>query len=320
MRILCLHGGGTSGDVLEAQLAPLKRAIDGAHEWVFIDGLYEHVGNSAVRAFFPGPFFSFHEGIRPREMREAHDYIAEVIEEEGPFDGVLGFSREYEVALTYRTVATDQQRCTEGASLAMSFMLDQKLECPAKPTPFRFAILFNIGFIVSPNENLCDGQVVSVLEKAHRAGDLVNADAMNGKKFQLKGLSKHVGNSTDPGVADDLVNILNLSITSAALEDSVERITLVEGKTEDDAPRLMHPAMIEARADIPTAIIVGEKDPLYPCALLAEALCTQGLRVLTVHRGGHDIPRIGGDVDLAVNSCKWAIKKAEMSALGGILM
>jgi hypothetical protein len=56
-----------------------------------------------------------------------------VIEEEGPFDGVLGFS--------------------QGSSIAASLMLDHEINHPRDPPPFSFAILFSCFMVVSPDIN-----------------------------------------------------------------------------------------------------------------------------------------------------------------------
>lgn len=41
MRILCLHGFGSSGDILEKQMASLRRELDASFELVFVDGQFE---------------------------------------------------------------------------------------------------------------------------------------------------------------------------------------------------------------------------------------------------------------------------------------
>lgn len=41
MKILCLHGVGSSGAILEAQMANLQRELDPSYELVFVDGPFE---------------------------------------------------------------------------------------------------------------------------------------------------------------------------------------------------------------------------------------------------------------------------------------
>lgn len=41
MRILCLHGYGTSGAILRSQLDAFIHRADASYEFVFLDGEYE---------------------------------------------------------------------------------------------------------------------------------------------------------------------------------------------------------------------------------------------------------------------------------------
>lgn len=64
-----------------------------------------------MESFFPGPYFCYYALPTDDLVRQAQVYIEEIIEEEGPFDGVIGFS--------------------QGAALAASIMLEH-----AKKNPF----------------------------------------------------------------------------------------------------------------------------------------------------------------------------------------
>jgi hypothetical protein len=41
MKILCLHGVGSSGAIFEAQIANLRRELDPSIELIFVDGPFE---------------------------------------------------------------------------------------------------------------------------------------------------------------------------------------------------------------------------------------------------------------------------------------
>lgn len=41
MKILCLHGVGSSGAILEKQMSNLRRELDPSFELVFVDGPFE---------------------------------------------------------------------------------------------------------------------------------------------------------------------------------------------------------------------------------------------------------------------------------------
>lgn len=41
MKILCLHGYGTSGEILRGQMGPLMNLLDDSIDFVFLDGEIE---------------------------------------------------------------------------------------------------------------------------------------------------------------------------------------------------------------------------------------------------------------------------------------
>lgn len=58
MRILCLHGMGTSAAVLEAQLGPIVASLEAdGHEFVFLDGLLECATDNGSSASIDEPRF-----------------------------------------------------------------------------------------------------------------------------------------------------------------------------------------------------------------------------------------------------------------------
>lgn len=81
-----------------------------------------------VEGFFEGPFFSYYKWPRTfqddeQSIMEAYEMLFEIIEEEGPFDGVLGFSH--------------------GGALATGFIAHHVKHRPYEPAPFRCAVFFN---------------------------------------------------------------------------------------------------------------------------------------------------------------------------------
>lgn len=75
-----------------------------------------------IDAFFPGPYYSYYVLPTPDEVQNAFDMIDEMIEEEGPFDAVIGFS--------------------QGSALASSYILHD-LRSAQPRNPFKCAIFFN---------------------------------------------------------------------------------------------------------------------------------------------------------------------------------
>ena len=149
MRFLCLHGMGTNSKILESQLAPICAHLEAeGHGFVYVDGLIEcdaadgkfvmflfsssmilssslscvpsirrifsdqHLirCESEVSSFYPGPYRCYYNLPTPNLVRQAHEFVQDVMEEEGPFEGVIGFS--------------------QGAALASSMMLQHAKSKP----------------------------------------------------------------------------------------------------------------------------------------------------------------------------------------------
>ncbi|KAJ3957696.1 hypothetical protein N0V92_005715 [Colletotrichum tropicale] len=121
MRILCLHGHGTNARILESQLERLRAKLP--HDWIFdfLDG--EHVAPPApaVEAIFPGPYLCYHGEPVEEDVKAAHEFLLEVVREEGPFDMVVGFSQG--AALAAAVIARhEQQYLTEDLFKAAVFV------------------------------------------------------------------------------------------------------------------------------------------------------------------------------------------------------
>jgi hypothetical protein len=88
-------------------------------EFTFVDALMECPGDVEIAKFYRGPFFRHWDGSR-ETVHECYEYIRDTIEEDGPFDGVVGFSQG-------------------AAAAATALLYSQHLDCSA-PSLFKFAI------------------------------------------------------------------------------------------------------------------------------------------------------------------------------------
>lgn len=90
--------------------------------------------------FYPEPYLSWHARYEPSAVQHTHEMLREIIQEDGPYDGVIGFS--------------------EGAALAASLLLcdehwRQTGDRRARPDPlFKLGIFFNSVMVFSPSEDL----------------------------------------------------------------------------------------------------------------------------------------------------------------------
>jgi len=140
MRFLCLHGRGTNSDIFESQLAPLFSRASPQHTFDFVDAPFDSTAAPGISKLYPGPYLAWHTQYEPQHVQPVHDFLRTVIEEDGPYDGVIGFS--------------------QGAALAASFILcdehDAQIQDPVRcqRPPFKVAIFINSVMAFSPSEDI----------------------------------------------------------------------------------------------------------------------------------------------------------------------
>lgn len=131
LRLLCLHGWGTSIKILQSQLGPLMSDLqrDNTATFHFIEGECDSDPGPGIAGFFDGPYYSYYKfprsfsDIDDSDVLEAYDQLYSAIEEEGPFDGILGFSH--------------------GGTLASGFLIQHAKRFPHDPPLVRCAIFIN---------------------------------------------------------------------------------------------------------------------------------------------------------------------------------
>jgi len=151
MKILCLHGVGSSCEILGAQMASLRRELDPSFELVFVDGPFESERDqvrqysdpfipklcplipsiTGVPASQPGPFFSHTETYSPKHMAQAVSYLEGLLTDEKPFDGIFGFSQGAAIALSY---CYQQQTASDTIAVKFSVLFSSVMPCSTDPT------------------------------------------------------------------------------------------------------------------------------------------------------------------------------------------
>lgn len=168
MKFLCLHGMGTNCKVYEAQLAPIRLQMDPIHEFVFVDGLVECAPPAAVPSFFQGPFYCYYSKPTAENLQAAYDLVHELIEEEGPFHGVFGFS--------------------QGGALAASLLLHHRKVAPHAPDLFNLAVFTCASLPFDPDTETQPHKYNTIIDAKTGAveihdwvpGDIVEPSEING--------------------------------------------------------------------------------------------------------------------------------------------
>ncbi|KAI9693526.1 MAG: hypothetical protein M1820_009178 [Bogoriella megaspora] len=101
MRFLCLHGIGTSAAIFEAQIAALRYRLGDAHEYEFIEGSLESPPAKGIEEVFgkQEAYYAYFDASVTNILKAVND-LAEFLDTEGPFDGIIGFSQGGSLATT----------------------------------------------------------------------------------------------------------------------------------------------------------------------------------------------------------------------------
>ncbi|PWY83451.1 hypothetical protein BO70DRAFT_379263 [Aspergillus heteromorphus CBS 117.55] len=96
MRFLCLHGAGTSAEIFEIQTGGITYDLSKkGHTFKYVNGYMEDAVEPELKDIFEGPFYSHYPRDQaPREkLAPAIKHVQQIIEKDGPFDAVMGFSQ-----------------------------------------------------------------------------------------------------------------------------------------------------------------------------------------------------------------------------------
>ncbi|RHZ57056.1 hypothetical protein CDV55_103243 [Aspergillus turcosus] len=141
MRFLCLHGMGTNSQILQIQLAGIINQLP-QHEFFFVDGLEPCPPDPEVKSLWPGgPYLSYYTTPTPEQLEEAYSLVLEVMAEDGPFDGVIGFS--------------------QGAALAASMTLQHQKDQPTAAPLFSLGVFLGASLPFDLDSTLAQQSVVA---------------------------------------------------------------------------------------------------------------------------------------------------------------
>ncbi|KAK4134180.1 hypothetical protein BT67DRAFT_310543 [Trichocladium antarcticum] len=252
MKVLGLHGHGTSAQIFKSQTAAFRAKLPKHFTFDFADAPYPSAPAPGIQAVFDSGHYTFWPQPTTALIRGAHQWLADHVAAHGPYDAVMGFS--------------------QGCALISSFLLRHARETPDALLPFRAAV-FVCGGV--PLQVLADLGLPGVTPRAHEVNEVTGRllKETAGRLSELAGdLSK-----IRPGVGlwDDALGLLH---DPAKLPE------------ERDVFGLDFTVMpTEVRIKIPTVHVYGGLDPRWPSSMQLAYFCDD--RKMYDHGGGHDIPR-----------------------------
>lgn len=74
---------GTSALILETQTAGFRALLPEYYEYRFFDGEEPFESYPEISNIFPGPYFCYYKDNSMKSVKLAHEYVNEIIEDEG---------------------------------------------------------------------------------------------------------------------------------------------------------------------------------------------------------------------------------------------
>lgn len=71
--------------ILESQTAGFRALLPEHYDYAFFDGEEPFESYKEISDFFPGPYFCYYKDNSMKNVRLAHEYVQEIIEDEGNF-------------------------------------------------------------------------------------------------------------------------------------------------------------------------------------------------------------------------------------------
>lgn len=231
----------------------------------------------ALGTVVPGPFLCYTKDYSPGAIRDLHDLIDSVIEEQGPFDGIVGFS--------------------QGASIALSYLMQRHIES-SFDSSFKFAVFFSTIAAMSADESYCNSIVSSLGPTEKKA-----LDDFPNSSFEEFGQDVRI-------FCHGLINSIEEARVAGALGSSKDRFAHAK---EADIPRPLHPFLLKERIAIPTVHVIGKRDlPAFlKTSALMRSLCDDSVVKVVTHDGGHDLPKKTRDVQAVLSAMDWAAEKGQ---------
>lgn len=194
-------------------------------------------------------------------MQPVHDYLWSIIEEDGPYDGVIGFS--------------------QGAALAASFLLCHKYIKKHSASrgnagdPFKVAIFFNSVMLISPSESIGIDIGSRLQDQATKHDKFLRGDDSS---------SSTTTTSTPSSTHSDEYLFEELAIENHGTE--------VWSNIFGFPPEAFY-----GRIETPTLHIIGKQDQFAEHAHTLVELCRPDKAETILWDGGHEIPRTTAVLD-----------------------
>lgn len=277
----------------------LRSRLSPKHTFDFVDGGYGCSAAPGISSLYPGPYLAWFSRYDPEHVEEVHDFLRSVMEEDGPYDGIIGFS--------------------QGASLAASFLLCEEFRRAnanhggKAPCSFKVAIFFNAVMLFSPSEDIGADITEQIKQQEEKYTGFLKgetelqapsipqswpSETTSPSPISIEASSSIAWKMPKWDVSSTSLSSLS-SVSSADDEPSRQMHAARKRSIAMESVRLLKspkvfgfpPGKFQCRIPIPTLHVIGREDEFAEHSRTLVELCRVDKAEVMVVDGGHDLPR-----------------------------
>lgn len=287
-------------------IAPFFSQISPEHTFDFIDAQFEGSAAPGIADVFPGPYFVWYQNYNPENVEKVHEYLQSVIDEDGPYDGIIGFS--------------------EGAALAASFLLSREYRATLGQvsedivSEFKMAIFFNSVKPYSPSEEIGSDAAEQFQQELRRHSLFLKGQSADRRKSSISDVEISA-------LAERRQSVLAQRRKSIIAWKKDGMLGEKAGWAEVDKKVQNHvwdrlfspvfsfdPDSFPCKIQIPTLNVIGIKDQFSEYSEELTKLCDPEQMEIARIDLGHEIARSGDGLDKVVQLFEIVVM---MASIGG---
>lgn len=258
--------------------------------------------DSGIPTQYPGPFHCYLDNHTCEDVAAVQDFLEEILDQEGPFDGVVGFS--------------------QGAEVIISYLLDLKRRDPLRSPPFRFAVFFSPVVAFSSDPDYCREEIWDITEFEFDHLKQTIKNTLSGEPpYQTRTVSTRAIEGQNPGsrcpeasgtAAKEVLMTSLEHVLRAGARSEVLNVAHLQRcvSTQDRSmiPRPFNASLLTERITIPVVYTNGSQehpDLLDQSNALRDLFHKSRVQYL-VHTGGHEPPRAISEIKEVIQAITWA--------------
>ncbi|EXJ92784.1 hypothetical protein A1O3_01336 [Capronia epimyces CBS 606.96] len=294
--------------------AALFSRISPHYTFDFVDAPFESPPAPGIAALYPAPYLAWHKAYDPAAIQESHHFLQTIIDEDGPYDGVIGFSQGAALAASF-LLCHEHARARNQPSLHLQDSTSDPKHArshgSAPNPPFKVAVFLNSVMLFSPSVDIGDDISEEIRQQERKHLGFLQGDSDPTSLPRLSGSGSSLPPSSGSATTtSSMVSTPTTTTSSSSSSVSISSMTatgthghLRVGATPDQITTStstifgFRPSSFPHRISIPTLHVIGKHDQFAEHSHGLVELCCAEKAEVVISQGGHEPPRTDGELE-----------------------